>query len=251
MCKTITVKNHTISSQKSIICVPVIKTTADEILSEIKQDIDAGAEFIEFRADFFKDLTEKDKLLDLLKKIEILCKDTIILFTIRSKNEGGQIQIEENELISLLEFVSATGCVDFIDVEIDGYKNSAALISHIQKNGTYVIASNHNFSSTYNEDQIISIFEKMYNAKADIQKIAMMPQNKMDVLNTLRALSAFYDKYQDALAVAISMGEYGKASRVCGGLFGSCMTFAAMKDASAPGQVAFDDMKALLRVLEK
>ena len=46
------------------------------------------------------------------------------------------------------------------------------------------------------------------------------------------------------------MGE-PKASRVCGGLFGSCMTFAAMKDASAPGQVAFDDMKALLRVLEK
>ena len=70
MCKTITVKNHTISSQKSIICVPVIKTTADEILSEIKQDIDAGTEFIEFRADFFKDLMDKDKLLDLLKKID-------------------------------------------------------------------------------------------------------------------------------------------------------------------------------------
>lgn len=47
----------------------------------------------------------------------------------------------------------------------------------------------------------------------------------------------------------MSMGKLGRLSRMMGEYFGSCMTFATAKDASAPGQVPLDDLKKVLEVL--
>jgi 3-dehydroquinate dehydratase-1 len=44
------------------------------------------------------------------------------------------------------------------------------------------------------------------------------------------------------------MGELGMSSRICAGQFGSVITFAAGKDASAPGQI---DAVTLQGYLEK
>ena len=45
------------------------------------------------------------------------------------------------------------------------------------------------------------------------------------------------------------MGKLGAVSRVCGELFGSCVTFAAGKNASAPGQIEAEKMEEILKVL--
>lgn len=46
--------------------------------------------------------------------------------------------------------------------------------------------------------------------------------------------------------VTISMGKLGVASRLCGELFGSAMTFASAGDSSAPGQIGLDVVNAVL-----
>lgn len=47
----------------------------------------------------------------------------------------------------------------------------------------------------------------------------------------------------------MSMGDYGKVSRVAGKSFGSAMTFGCLGKASAPGQINVDDLRAILNIL--
>ena len=46
--------------------------------------------------------------------------------------------------------------------------------------------------------------------------------------------------------IMIAMGEMGKPARVAAGRYGSCVTFASGKEASAPGQVDVYTMKKWL-----
>ena len=47
----------------------------------------------------------------------------------------------------------------------------------------------------------------------------------------------------------MSMGELGVISRICGELTGSAITFACATQASAPGQIAVEDMNLLLEAI--
>ena len=47
----------------------------------------------------------------------------------------------------------------------------------------------------------------------------------------------------------MAMGDLGKVTRVSGELFGSCLTFASVGRASAPGQIAVDELDRILNDL--
>ena len=49
----------------------------------------------------------------------------------------------------------------------------------------------------------------------------------------------------------MSMGGYGSVSRMIGGVFGSALTFAVGKSSSAPGQIAIDELRAVLATVRR
>ena len=49
----------------------------------------------------------------------------------------------------------------------------------------------------------------------------------------------------------MSMGKDGVISRLCGEVFGSCVTFGSHEKASAPGQMQMDDLKTVLEKIHK
>ena len=51
--------------------------------------------------------------------------------------------------------------------------------------------------------------------------------------------------------ISMSMGKMGMISRLCGESFGSAMTFAAHKKASAPGQMEMSEVKDILDKLHE
>lgn len=75
----------------------------------------------------------------------------------------------------------------------------------------------------------------MQDMNADIPKIAVMPQNRKDVLTLLAATEEMATNYADRPIITMSMAGTGVISRLCGEVFGSSMTFGAAKKASAPG----------------
>ena len=51
--------------------------------------------------------------------------------------------------------------------------------------------------------------------------------------------------------ITISMGQLGLLSRLTGQIFGSCITFASMGEASAPGQIDAEELKEALAFIDK
>ncbi|WP_337018654.1 type I 3-dehydroquinate dehydratase, partial [Oceanobacillus massiliensis] len=57
------------------------------------------------------------------------------------------------------------------------------------------------------------------------------------------------DHYADRPIITMAMAGKGVVSRLSGEVFGSAVTFAAVKKVSAPGQIGVAELKHALRVI--
>lgn len=73
-----------------------------------------------------------------------------------------------------------------------------------------------------------------------------MPGQFKDLLSLLEVTREAADKYDRPL-ITMSMGETGFLSRICGEITGSALTFAAGRNASAPGQAGAENMRNILK----
>lgn len=183
-----------------------------------------------------------------------------ILFTIRTKEEGGQADISTEEYLEINRSVIESGLADLVDVELmkgDEVMNAlvaAAQCSFVQSannSGTTVkiVGSRHNFEKTPEEAEIVESLCKMQSLGADIAKFAVMPTCERDVLTLLSATLTMKEMHPDTPVITMSMGHLGALSRICGTLTGSAVTFGTAGRASAPGQLPADLLKTFLETL--
>ena len=85
---------------------------------------------------------------------------------------------------------------------------------------------------------------------ADILKMAVMPETERDLCPLLEA-TLCVSRECNKPVVTMSMGKTGVLSRLWGEFTGSCMTFAAGRKASAPGQVDSYKMREVLRAIHE
>jgi len=177
---------------------------------------------------------------------EILGK-VLLLFTIRTSKEGGNLEITYEKYSEILKCVAGLGAVDLIDVEgyISDKKSVENLIDEIHRLDTFVIGSSHNFlcADIENFEKKIKYLDEL---GADILKVAVMPQDRADVAEIL-SLTFSAKKYTKKPIVTMAMGRLGVISRIAGETFGSAITFGCVKEASAPGQI---DAKLLSDILD-
>ena len=137
-----------------------------------------------------------------------------------------------------------------IDVEaFTGDDYVKEIIEAAHKNNVKVVASNHDFGKTPAKEDLVYRLRKMQDLGADIPKIAVMPQNKKDVLTLLSATEAMANDYADRPIITMSMAGTGLISRLCGEVFGSAATFGAVGKVSAPGQMNAKDLGTILTLI--
>ncbi|MBE5910180.1 type I 3-dehydroquinate dehydratase [Pseudobutyrivibrio sp.] len=248
MSKELIIKNHRLSSDKVKVCIPVLASTFESAIELVEKCVKNGVPIIELRADYFDFLNQKDVLEAFLQKTAERTKNTVVLFTIRTDVEGGEYSFDEDLYKDILLSVSHTGTVDIIDIEATHIQNATHFINQLQDNGVYVLASHHNFNETPELLDMLDIFDSLQETGADILKIAVMPKDFDDVIRTLKAANIANEDC-DSLIIMISMGEIGKVSRIIGSSVGSCMTFASLEKASAPGQLDYEDLNTILNIL--
>ena len=232
------------------ICVPIVGKTKEEILAAAKSFADVKMDVVEWRVDWFDGVFDFAQVEDVLKDLRPALGNTPILFTFRTSKEGGEKAIEPDAYAELNIKAAQTGYVDLIDVEIfTGDEIVKKIIDGAHAAGVKVIASNHDFYKTPAKADIIYRLRKMQDMNADIPKIAVMPQNKKDVLTLLAATEEMATDYADRPIITMSMAGTGVISRLCGEVFGSSMTFGAAKKASAPGQMGVNDLNTVLGLL--
>ena len=252
--RTITIRGVELGAGVPKTIVPIVAKTKADILAKAEEITKLPADLVEWRADFYEDLFNTPKLLDTLKALRGVLKDTPILFTIRTKPEGGEVAPSFDDYKTAHLAVAKSGDADLADVEMfwgntdwnaPASDNSAKLVEEIHKAGCLVVGSRHNFSATPSSAEIVSTLKHQKEAGADIPKAAVMPKSKEDVLAVIAA-SVEFGNASDRPFLTISMGPLGMMSRVACEFCGSCMTFGAAGQASAPGQIQVGELKDML-----
>ena len=248
--KAVEVRNIKIGDGIPKICVPIVGITKEDIINEAKTFDNIPVDVVEWRVDWFEGVFDFAKVEDVLKDLREALGNIPLLMTFRTSKEGGEKAIEPDAYAELNIKAAQTGYVDLIDVEIfTGDEIVKKIIDGAHAAGVKVIASNHDFFKTPAKADIIYRLRKMQDMNADIPKIAVMPQNKKDVLTLLAATEEMATNYADRPIITMSMAGTGVISRLCGEVFGSSMTFGAAKKASAPGQMGVNDLNTVLGLL--
>ena len=249
---TVKVRNIEIGAGIPKICVPIVGVTREEILAAAENIKSTKADVVEWRVDWYEDIFDFTKTEATMQALREVLGEMPILFTFRTSKEGGEKAIETEAYVELNQNAAKTGLVDLVDVEaFTGDDAVKAVVETAHENGVKVIASNHDFHKTPEKEEIVSRLRKMQELGADIPKIAVMPQNKKDVLTLLAATEEMVSEYADRPIITMSMSGTGVISRLCGEVFGSALTFGAVGKVSAPGQMGIEDLTTVLGLLHK
>lgn len=249
---TVKVRNIEIGAGIPKICVPIVGVTREEILAAAENIKSTKADVVEWRVDWYEDIFDFTKTEATMQALREVLGEMPILFTFRTSKEGGEKAIETEAYVELNQNAAKTGLVDLVDVEaFTGDDAVKAVVEIAHENGVKVIASNHDFHKTPAKEEIVSRLRKMQELGADIPKIAVMPQNKKDVLTLLAATEEMVSEYADRPIITMSMSGTGVISRLCGEVFGSALTFGAVGKVSAPGQMGIEDLTTVLGLLHK
>ena len=249
--KTVMLRNVEVGCGKPKVIVPIVAATAQGILEKAREFRAHALDVVEWRVDFYEDVFQLPKVLSTLKELREILGETPILFTFRTKKEGGEKEIDMEAYTALNTAVAQSGGADAVDVEIfSGDEVVRRNIQAIHAAGKAVVGSNHDFGGTPDKADLLFRLRKMQELGADIPKIAVMPRCPADVIALLDATQEMSGKYADRPIITMSMGA-GVVSRLCGEYFGSAMTFGAVGQVSAPGQIPVEELNAAMDILHR
>ncbi len=243
----VTVRGCRIGEGRPKVILPIVEQTEAAVLQKAAEFSTLQADCVEWRVDLFGSWSDLRSVVRCLAKLRTVLKDQLLLVTLRTKGEGGSAAIDSEGYPAYLRTLLDTDCADLIDIEFFTAGSSlSALIQDAHTAGVKVICSSHDFQKTPPRAELAARMVRMQQAGADLPKLAVMPQNRTDVLELLAATAEMADHHPETPVITMSMGPLGAVSRLCGEAFGSAMTFANPGTASAPGQVSLDVVNAVL-----
>ncbi len=167
------------------------------------------ADLIELRLDYFDDLKR-------VPQTPLPC-----IYTLRKEEQGGARPIPEKERLALIEKLLEKEPA-YCDIEAD---TDPAFIEKIAKKfpKTKLIGSYHNFKETPRD--LDAVLASMKNRAFSIYKIAVQAESTLDMLK----LMVLAREAKVPLSV-MSMGEYGKPSRIIAPIAGSVLNYASLEE---------------------
>lgn len=217
-------------------CVPIVAQDREELMAQAQHVATLRPDCVEWRADFYRDLTP-DQLPDLMTNLQAILNRPLI-FTCRRQEEGGHAPIEETQRLAVLAAAAATGIPDLLDLELAVPRDAAEpVVRTARRVGVRIIRSWHDFSGTPSTEVMLNMLRTAQDEGADVAKVVVMAHTPEDVLRLLRASLQARRTFLEIPCIALSMGTVGSITRLAGGYFGCDMTFAVGQRASAPGQL--------------
>ena len=234
------------------VCAPLVARTRAALAAEAAAVAALQPDLLEWRVDFFERIGDTAEVLEAARAVQQAAGDIPVLFTRRAQWEGGQtIGLAEPQVLALYEAVAASGTVAAMDFEMG---NAAADVQQVRaltrRHGLALVLSFHDFQRTPADAELDARFDQAQRLQADVAKVAVMPQSLEDVHRLLGATLRASERLAIPV-ISMSMGGLGAVTRLCGGAFGSALTFAVGSAASAPGQVPIADVRAAVAVLQR
>ncbi|ARJ51338.1 type I 3-dehydroquinate dehydratase [Staphylococcus lutrae] len=160
-----------------------------------------------------------------------------LLVTYRTSDQGGQGRLSQDDYLQLLRDLATLEHIDMIDIEWAQYQdNRRQIVEAIHQGGKISIASYHNFNETPQIEVLKKTYYHMAQLGANHLKIAVMPHSQQDVLTLLQALTEASEALPQWVT-GIAMGQLGRISRTAQNAFGGALSYGALFDNVAPGQL--------------
>lgn len=244
---SIIIRDCHIGEGRPKVIIPIVETIESKILERALEFSKLRIDCVEWRVDWFEQYNDTHSVVSCLQKLRVALKDKLLLVTFRTKDEGGEKSLTHKEYLDFINTVIDTDCADLIDIEFfTAGKDIRELIDNAHSSGIVVVCSSHDFQKTPDKSELVSRMVKIQQVGADLPKVAVMPHDSTDVLTLLSTTVEMKNKYSATPIIVISMGRLGAASRLCGEVFGSAMTFASAGNSSAPGQINLDVVNLVL-----
>lgn len=248
--RKIHVKGKTIGGPEVLICLPLVASTRTDLLHDAKELLRFAPDIVEWRVDGFDQARDIDKSLATLSDLRKEIGSVPLIFTCRIDSEGGIQRFNRNTRLNLILKSIKTGLVDLIDIELSNDTEFIdTILTYAKQYEVNVILSYHDFEKTPGEEFILRRLLRAQTLGADIAKVAVMPNSIKDVLTLLNATFKAKTSKLKIPLITMSMGAQGIVTRLAGGLWGSDITFAIGKNASAPGQIPIEDLRKVLAIL--
>jgi 3-dehydroquinate dehydratase-1 len=199
------------------------------------------ADIIEWRADFLP----KEAILQVAPAIFEKFAGRELVFTLRTRSEGGQIELSSEEYVQMIKEVAQLYQPDYIDFEYFSYKDVFDQMLDFPN----LVLSYHNFQET--PENLMEILSELTSLNPKVVKIAVMANTEQDVLDLMNFTRGFKTLNPEQEYVTISMGKVGKVSRITSDVTGSSWSFASLDEASAPGQISLSSMKKIRELLNE
>ncbi|HEU3217497.1 TPA: type I 3-dehydroquinate dehydratase [Streptococcus pneumoniae] len=199
------------------------------------------ADIIEWRADYL----HKEAILQVAPAIFEKFAGRELVFTLRTRSEGGEIDLSPEEYIHLIKEVAQFYQPDYIDFEYYSYKD----VFEEMLDFPNLVLSYHNFQET--PENMMEILSELTILNPKLVKVAVMAHTEQDVLDLMNYTRGFKTLNPEQEYVTISMGKVGKVSRITADVTGSSWSFASLDEVSAPGQISLASMKKIREILDE
>jgi 3-dehydroquinate dehydratase-1 len=233
-----------------VVCVPLVGATRDALVAELGAVLPHRPDVIEWRVDHFAAVGDTNEVVAVGEELTARAGPAPLLFTCRREEEGGGATgLDADAAAAIYEAVFAAGVVDLADYEIgNGATGFARVREGAHAHGVTLIGSFHDFAGTPPTNAMVATFSEAKRLGADVATLAVMPKHPGDVAALLDATWQASEELAIPL-ISMAMGPLGIVSRIGGFVFGSSLTFGAGENASAPGQLTVDRLRAALDAL--
>lgn len=220
------------------ICGSVISDDPEGMVAGVERALEQGVDLIELRLDGLRGPVDWE---------ELLRHNLPTIVTNRPEREGGKHKgTEQARIVPLIEGLEhGAACVD---IELSTPRRLLKEVaSAARQRGAAVLLSHHNLSATPTSRALLGVARRMKRAGCDIAKIVTFAREPRDCLRVFDLLVRAQNLGVEM--VSFAMGEAGRPSRILAPLFGSRIVYAAVGEATAPGQFDVPTTKRLLQDL--
>ncbi len=249
--EAVRIGNVTLGRSPVKIISSVCAANTEEMLEQAKAIEEAGADIIEWRADYFDDDSDWE---DAVRTMKAAVSKPVI-YTFRSQSEGGARKTPMSDTSWRKRVLAAieTKLFDAVDIEFERGR-ADFLVEAARKAGVASIVSWHSFTpGEYDEE--LGYFGRINNMSytgADILKVVAMPSGGIDIARFVEEVAvARVELGIRQPLIAMCMGKTGALTRVGASAFGSCATFASTVKSSAPGQLDVSTTRKLIELFSE
>jgi 3-dehydroquinate dehydratase / shikimate dehydrogenase len=219
------------------VCGVIAAKTAREMRSQVRLGL-RKTRTLELRLDYLRNAKERKTFLSWLSRKR---PRAVLIATCRRREGGGLFQGGREEQIGILAHAARSGCA-WCDVEIETAKNIAGGGLARALFPARVMLSYHDFRGT--PRNLKAIVRRLERAGGHAIKIAAQCDSVSDSVRICELARTRRD------AVVIPMGEFGLAGRVLSLRMGGALAYAAVDQATAPGQLSLDAMADIYRAAQ-